>query len=118
MTSVISSLPAPRLRPGQSLQLALDAGTVLQVTAGTLVFHEPMRWIGDTVVRPTLRLSEGQSHRLAQGGWCVLAAEGEAVGWRCHASPVLRSSWWAALRRSAGRPAAALRSPSDLHRIS
>lgn len=108
MTSATSSSPAPRLRPGQSLQLALDAGTVLQVAAGTLTLHEPMRWIGGSVVRPTLRLSEGQSHRLAQGGWCVLAAEGEAAEWRCHA-PLPPSPWWAVFRRTVARPATALR---------
>lgn len=100
MTSATSSLPAPRLQPGQSLQLALEAGTVLQVAAGTLILQEPMRWIGGTVVRPALRLSEGQSHRLAQAGWCVLAAEGEAAEWRCHA-PLPRPSVWSALRGAA-----------------
>lgn len=110
MTSATSSSsPAPRLQPGQSLQLAMDAGTVLQVAAGTLILHEPMRWIGGTVVRPTLRLSAGQSHRLAQAGWCVLAADGEAVDWRCHAPPVQPTGWFAAFRGAAWRPAAALR---------
>ena len=108
MTSATYSSPAPRLQPGQCLQLALDVGTVLQVAAGTLILHEPMRWIGDTVVRPTLRLCEGQSHRLTQAGWCVLAAEGEAAEWRCHA-PLPPSPWWAVFRRTAGGPAAALR---------
>lgn len=118
MTSATSSSPAPRLRPGQSLQLALDAGTVLQVAAGTLILNEPMRWIGGTVVRPTLRLAEGQSHRLAQGGWCVLAAHEEAVDWRCHAPQVQPSGWWAALRGMAWRPAAALHRSVDLDGIS
>lgn len=102
MTCSTSFFPTPRLLPGQSLQLALDAGTVLQVVAGTLTVHEPMRWVGDTVLRPAVRLCEGQGHRLAQAGWCVLAAEGEAAEWRCHA-PRPRPSVWSVFRGAAWR---------------
>ncbi|WP_241660848.1 hypothetical protein [Variovorax guangxiensis] len=97
MTSIPTSPVTPRtlrLQRGQALHAAFDAGTVLQVTAGTVVLREPIRWLADTVVAPVRRLEEGQCHALAQGG-CVLEAVAADVELQAH-RPAAR---WQALRR-------------------
>jgi hypothetical protein len=97
----MTSIPTPpvtprtlRLQRGQALHAAFDAGTVLQVTAGTVVLREPMRWLADTMVAPVRRLEEGQCHALAQGG-CVLEAVAADVELQAH-RPAAR---WQGLRR-------------------
>ena len=97
-----STIRTVRLRRGQALHAAFDAGTVLQVAAGALVLREPMRWLADTAVAPVRRLAEGQCHALAQGGACVLEAVDGDVELLQHA-PAAR---WHGLWRRWGRPVA------------
>ena len=61
-----------RLQQGETLHLPLDAHTTLQVTAGTVVVRQPLRWLGETVVAPVVTLWPGQRCRLEQGGWVEL----------------------------------------------
>lgn len=99
---------ALQLQPHQVLHLAFDAGTTLQVTGGALVLRTPMRWIGETLITPSLRLAEGEGHRLEAGGWCVLEAVAEGVELLQHVPPA-RWSWVARwLRRAAGSSKLAL----------
>ncbi len=91
-----------RLQRGQAVHVALDAGTLLQVAAGAVVLREPMRWLADTVVTPTIRLAEGQCHALAAGGGCVLEAVDGDVELLQH-GPVSR---WQGLWRRWRLPAA------------
>lgn len=77
MTSTMTTRTL-RLQRGQTVHAAFDAGTVLQVAAGAVVLREPMRWLAGTVVTPAVRLDEGQSHALVEGGGCMLeAVDGE-----------------------------------------
>jgi hypothetical protein len=95
MTSTTPSttpVRALRLQRRQALHVALDAGTTLQVTAGGLLLRTPMRWLGETVVTPSVRLAEGECHRIEAGGWCALEALGDGVELRQHA-PAPRWSW-------------------------
>lgn len=74
MTSTMTLTRTLRLQRGQAVHAAFDAGTVLQVAAGAVVLREPMRWLACTAVTPAVRLDEGQSHALAEGGSCMLEA--------------------------------------------
>lgn len=91
-----------RLPRGQAVRAAFDAGTVLQVAAGSLVLREPMRWLADTVVTPAVRLDAGQCHALAEGGGCVL----EAVDGDVELLQHVPASRWHGLWRRWWRPAA------------
>ena len=102
MTSMMTTTRTLRLQRGQEVHAAFDAGTVLQVTAGSLVLREPMRWLADTVVTPAVRLDEGQTHALAQGGGCVL----EAVDGDVELLQHVPASRWQGLWRRWWRPAA------------
>ena len=103
MTSMMTTTRTLRLQRGQAVHAAFDAGTVLQVTAGSLVLREPMRWLADTVVTPTRRLAEGECHALAQGGGCVLEAAADGDVELLQHVPVSR---WQGLWRRWWRPAA------------
>jgi hypothetical protein len=89
-----------RLQRGQAVHAAFDAGTVLQVMAGTVVLREPMRWLADTVVTPVHWLDEGQCHVLAQGGGCAIEAVDGDVELLQHGSASrwqgLWRRWWPA----------------------
>lgn len=101
MTSTTTMTRTLRLRRGQALHVALDAGTALQVTAGAVVLREPMRWLGESLVAPATALAEGQGHALTDGGWCVLEARGGDAVLLQHA-PVSRwQGLWQRLRRPA-----------------
>lgn len=100
MTS--TTIRTMRLQRGQALHVALDAGSTLQVAAGAVRLREPMRWLGGTVVAPTLPLEEGQCHHLAQGGWYALEALGDGVELLQHLPP----SRWQWMRRMVRRAAA------------
>jgi len=95
MTSMMTTTRTLRLQRGQAVHAAFDAGTVLQVTAGSLVLREPMRWLADTVVTPAVRLDEGQTHALAEAGGCVL----EALGGDVELLQLAPTSRWQGLRR-------------------
>lgn len=105
MTSIStrpSTIRTLRLQRGQAVHAAFDAGTVLQVAAGAVVLREPMRWLAGTVVTPVVRLDEGQSHALGDGGGCVL----EAVDGDVELLQLAPASRWQGLWRRGWRPAA------------
>ena len=65
-----------RLQQDQALHIPLDAHTTLQVSAGTVVVRQPLRWLGETVLAPVVTLEPGQSCRIEHGGWVELRAQG------------------------------------------
>ncbi|MBS0427526.1 MAG: hypothetical protein JSR41_09595 [Proteobacteria bacterium] len=100
------SCDTARLAPGQSLHIAVDAGTAFVVTAGRLRIDEAPRWIADICVPVGSTLDEGAHHVVERAGWITLSALGAPVTWRRLPTPVPapRSRWpaWAWSRRSAG----------------
>lgn len=105
MPSMMTTTRTLRLQRGQALHAAFDAGTVLQVAAGSLVLRASMRWLADTmVVTPAVRLDEGQCHALAEGGGCVLEAVDGEVELLQH---VPTSRWQGLWRRWSGSAAIA-----------
>lgn len=65
-----------RLEQHLALHIPLDAYTTLKVSTGSVVVRQPLRWLGGTVLAPTVTLRPGQSCRLEQGGWVELRAQG------------------------------------------
>lgn len=83
------------LAAGQQLSLRLAAGSTVHVRRGSLVLHEAPRWVGETVLRTSARLAEGQAHALGETGWISLQAGPERSElWCC--APVPR--WKTATR--------------------
>ena len=101
-----SSCDTARLAPGQSLHIAVDAGTAFVVTAGRLRIDEAPRWIADICVPVGCTLDEGTHHVVERAGWIALSALDVPVAWRRLPTPVPapRRGWpaWAWARRSAG----------------
>ena len=63
-----SSCDTARLAPGQSLHIAVDAGTAFVVTAGRLRIDEAPRWIADVCVPVGCTLDEGAHHVVERAG--------------------------------------------------
>jgi len=101
-----SSCDTARLAPGQSLHIAVDAGTAFIVTAGRLRIDESPRWIADVCVPVGRTVDEGAQHVVERAGWITLSALGAQVAWRRlpTALPTARPRWpaWAWARRGAG----------------
>lgn len=74
-----TSLEYTPLAAGQSLHLALDAGTVLVAAQGGLFIAEPSRWLAERVLPLGCWLGEGQAHVVAQAGWVCVTAQGAAL---------------------------------------
>lgn len=100
------SCDTARLAPGQSLHIAVDAGTAFVVTAGRLRIDEAPRWIADVCVPVCRTLDEGAQHVVGRPGWITLSALGAPVAWRRLPTPSrpARPRWpaWAWMRRGAG----------------
>ncbi|RZL90475.1 MAG: hypothetical protein EOP76_15610 [Variovorax sp.] len=88
-----------RLQPHQALHIPLDAHTTLRVNAGTVVVRQPMRWLGETVVAPVVRLEPGQSCRIDHGGWVEIRAQGGDAEVQSHRRLPAWFAAWQALRR-------------------
>lgn len=74
--------PTPQrfdIRPGQTQNLQLAAGTVLYLRSGEALLREAPQWLGEGLHRLTRRLHAGQSHVLTQTGWLQLQAGDEAA---------------------------------------
>jgi hypothetical protein len=101
-----SSCDTARLAPGQSLHIAVDAGTAFVVTAGRLRIDEAPRWIADVCVPVGRTLDEGTQHLVERAGWITLSALGAPVAWRRLPTPLptARPRWpaWVWARRGAG----------------
>lgn len=72
--------PSPQrldIRPGQTQNLQLAAGTQLYLRSGQALLAEAPQWLGETLHRLTRRLYAGQSHVLTQSGWLQLQAGNE-----------------------------------------
>ena len=83
-----------RLQQDQALHIPLDARTTLQVSAGTVVVRQPLRWLGETVLAPVVTLEPGQSCRIEQGGWVELRAQDGDAEVRSHPpAPVWQTLW-------------------------
>ena len=83
-----------RLQQDQALHIPLDAHTTLQVSAGTVVVRQPLHWLGETVLAPSVTLRPGQSCRLEQGGWVELRAQGGDAEVRSdRAAPAWQTLW-------------------------
>ena len=101
-----SSCDTARLAPGQSLHIAVDAGTAFVVTAGRLRIDEAPRWIADVCVPVGRTLDEGAQHVVERAGWITLSALRAPVAWRRLPShlPTARPRWpaWTWARRGVG----------------
>ena len=101
--------PSPQrfaLAAGQSLPVQLRAGTTLEMRRGQLTMTEPPRWVSETVLRLSARLSAGQAQVATQTGWFSLQAGTEPAELVCHAPPPASwAGWLRALRLTAAAAA-------------
>jgi hypothetical protein len=66
------------LYPGQQLHLHASCGmTVVALQGDVLLYTSPV-YIGEQMVRSTIKLHEGQSHLLADDGWITVHARTRA----------------------------------------
>jgi len=63
-----------RLLPGQSLRVALDAGTALMVLEGRVRVISPPSWFGETVFSVKNEFEEGEAYVAGRGGWVEVDA--------------------------------------------
>ncbi|MEJ8845169.1 hypothetical protein [Variovorax rhizosphaerae] len=88
-----------RLQRGEALHIPLDRLTTLEVDSGRVVVREPLHWLGETTLSPSVTLSHGEFHRLERGGWVALEAGGEGAVIRSHQPAPAAFVVWQALRR-------------------
>jgi hypothetical protein len=62
------------LQPGQTLRVAVDAGSMLLVAQGCVRVISPPTWIGDTVFSVKTTLHDGEAHVVERGGWIEISA--------------------------------------------
>ena len=67
------SSPA-RLLPGQSLRVALDAGTSLMVLEGRVRVVSPPSWFGEAAFTVKNDYQEGEAYLAERGGWVEVQA--------------------------------------------
>lgn len=67
------------LAAGQVQRVLVDAGSMLVVAQGVLTVRFPFAWLAGSVVSRELALRAEAAHRLEDGGWIDLVAEGDAV---------------------------------------
>lgn len=63
-----------RLLPGQSLRVALDAGTALMVLEGRVRVISPPSWVGETTFTVKNVFEEGEAYVAERGGWVEVDA--------------------------------------------
>lgn len=63
-----------RLQPGQSLRVALDAGTALMVLEGRVRVVSPPSWFGETAFTVKNEFEEGEAYVAERGGWVEVEA--------------------------------------------
>ncbi len=63
-----------RLLPGQSLRVALDAGTALMVLEGRVRIISPPSWFGETAFSVKNEFEEGEAYVAERGGWVQVDA--------------------------------------------
>lgn len=73
-----SSPHATALAAGQTLHLAVDAGTVLVAVQGGLRIDEAPRWLAERLVPVGRTVGEGQAYVAEQSGWLRVHAVGPA----------------------------------------
>ncbi|KQP49643.1 hypothetical protein [Pseudorhodoferax sp. Leaf274] len=73
--TLLASTP---LAAGQTLHLAVEAGTVLVAVQGDLRIDEAPHWLADTLLPVGCRIGEGQTHVVTRAGWVRVAALREA----------------------------------------
>lgn len=74
MISTDFSSTATRLLPGQSLRVALDAGTALMVLEGRVRIISSPSWFGETVFTVKNEFEEGEAYVAERGGWVEVDA--------------------------------------------
>jgi hypothetical protein len=97
-----------RLQSGEALQISVDSNTMLEVSNGTVLLREPLRWLADTVVAPIMQLTAGQCHRVACTGWIELTAGDGGAQVRSVRSLTIWEAVWQTVRtftRQADAPA-------------
>lgn len=67
-------LASTRLAAGESLRIAVDAGAMLLVEAGSVHFIPPPAWLGESMVGEPVVLREGECHAAPRGGWVEVRA--------------------------------------------
>lgn len=106
----VASPPPIQLSPGQSLHLAVQAGTVVLACDGRLRIDEAPQWLAERCVRTSHSLAPGEHQLLMRAGWICITAmdETQGTGVRLVApqpssEPGLqRPPLWQAMRRLAG----------------
>jgi hypothetical protein len=63
-----------RLLPGQSLRVALDAGTALMVLEGRVRIVSPPSWFGEAAFSVKNEFEEGEAYLAERGGWVEVDA--------------------------------------------
>ncbi|VTU18609.1 hypothetical protein H6CHR_01015 [Variovorax sp. PBL-H6] len=63
-----------QLLPGQSLRVALDAGTALMVLEGRVRIISPPSWFGETAFAVKNEFHEGEAYVAERGGWVEVDA--------------------------------------------
>jgi hypothetical protein len=73
MTTVLADFTA--LEPGQTLRVAVDAGSWVHVAAGRVRLLSPPSWLGETMFRTQATLGAEEVHRVERGGWIEVVAQ-------------------------------------------
>ncbi|VTU22633.1 hypothetical protein H4CHR_01028 [Variovorax sp. PBS-H4] len=83
MTSTDFSSATTALLPGQSLRVALDAGTALLVLEGRVRVVSPPSWFGETAFTVKNEFGEGEAYVAERGGWVEVDALASAAARIC-----------------------------------
>ncbi|CAN5591247.1 hypothetical protein BH09PSE5_BH09PSE5_46370 [soil metagenome] len=62
------------LQSGQRFQASVDARTYIRVKSGVVRVTEPMQWLANTAIAPTVVVAEGQEFEVPRSGWLELEA--------------------------------------------
>jgi hypothetical protein len=74
MTMQSEFLSSTGLLPGDSLRIAVDAGTMLLVERGSVSIAAPPSWLAENMFSTASTLREGQAHVVASSGWIEIRA--------------------------------------------
>lgn len=66
------------LEPGQTLRVAVDAGSWVRVVEGKVQLLSPPAWLGETVFNASAELGAEDLHVVERGGWIEVVARSAA----------------------------------------
>lgn len=76
MTAALAEFTA--LEPGQTLRVAVDAGSWVHVVEGCVQLLSPPSWLGETMFRAQVTLGAENVHRVERRGWIEIEAKSAA----------------------------------------